>query len=147
MGNTYSKIYIHLIFSTKNLEPLIKPEFEERLKAYMAGIAKQMKIKTLAIGGMRNHMHMLLVVPPSKPISRVVQFIKGGSSRWLNKHFFEESTFRWQKGYGAFSVNESLVQATVRYIQNQEQYHADQSYRKEFVAILAKHDIDYEKTG
>ncbi len=142
MSNTYSKIYIHLIFSTKEQEPLLQPDIEEELKNFIGDIAKENGINLLIMNGTRNHQHLLLVIPPAMPISKVVQQIKGGSSKWLNQNFFEDSTFRWQRGYSAFSVNESMVPATIKYINNQKEHHTDLTYEHELDAILDKHGLN-----
>jgi REP element-mobilizing transposase RayT len=145
MGNTYSQIFIHLIFSTKHRTPSIKKEFEEELKSFIVKASKDHELEVLAVGGMPNHLHALLAMPPKFPVSKAAQIIKGSSSRWLNKHFFEKETFRWQRGYGAFSINKSLVPATTKYIQHQEGYHAEYTYQDEFTAILEKHEMDYKE--
>ncbi|MDR8393527.1 IS200/IS605 family transposase [Aliifodinibius sp. S!AR15-10] len=144
MGSTFSKIYIHLVFSTKNREPVIHPDYEKRLTAYITQIAEKHDLKLLVMNGTQNHVHLLVVIPPSVPISEAVKHIKGGSSNWLNKNFFEakDFKFRWQKGYGAFSVNESMVPATIRYINQQKKHHNNMSYEQELDAILDKHGLN-----
>lgn len=141
MGKTYSRIYIHLVFGTKHRKPLIKPTFEERLKAYLNTIAKEHNIRTLAINGTANHLHLLQVFPTDIAISRAVQIMKESSSKWINENFYSGQEFRWQNGYGAFSVHESMVFATRRYIEKQKEHHAEMTYRNEFEAILRKHNI------
>ena len=141
MASTYTKIYIHLIFSTKNREPIIRPEFEDRLKAYMIGIARNFGVRILAINGTTDHMHILSMIPSRMAISKIVQLIKGGSSKWLNETVTNGHKFRWQKGYGAFSVNESMVPTTIRYIRKQKEHHQNMCFDKEMSAILKKHGV------
>ena len=145
MGNTFSQIYIHLIFSTKHRAPIIKPEFEEDLKSYIFNSAKSHDLKVLAINGTRNHLHGLLIIPTRFQISEAARIIKGGSSRWINDNYFGDEKFRWQRGYGAFSINKSLVPKTKRYIHNQKEHHQKTSYEEEFTSILDKHDIEYDR--
>lgn len=145
MGDTYSQIYIHLVFSTKHRTPNLKHNFADELKTYILNYAQDHKLKILAIGGTKDHLHILLIMPPKFPVSKAAQIIKGSSSRWLNKHHFHKEKFRWQKGYGAFSINKSLVPKTIDYIENQKEHHAKTSYVDELSAFLDKHEMDYNK--
>lgn len=146
MGNTYSQIFIHLVFSTKERKPNIRLEFEEKLKTYIYNSAKDHEIQVLAVGGTQDHLHVLVMMPPKFPVSKAVQIIKGSSSRWLNKYHFDDYKFRWQRGYGAFSINKSLLPKTINYIQNQKDHHTDISFQDEFTSFLEKHNIDYNKS-
>lgn len=145
MGNTYSQIIIHLVFSTKQQAPNLKQEFRENLKSYITKSAQEQELQVLAIGGTENHLHVLLIMPPKYPVSKAAQIIKGRSSNWLNKHHFAKEKFRWQRGYGAFSINKSLVPATIKYIKTQKDHHRNTSYRDEFIAFLDKHKLDYDR--
>ena len=87
MANTYTSLHCHVVFSTKNREPWIRPEFEERIWAYLGGIARENQMKALKIGGVENHVHLLLGIPPALAISKAVQLIKGGSSVWIKETF------------------------------------------------------------
>jgi REP element-mobilizing transposase RayT len=102
MAHTYNANFVHYIFSTKDRRNTIPPELEEKLWAYLLGIANNLRIKTLAIGGTANHLHMLLGLPPTMSVADAVQKLKANSSRWLGEH---QIRFQWQEGYGAFSVS------------------------------------------
>lgn len=145
MGNTYSQIIIHLVFSTKQRAPNLKQVFREELISYIHKSAEEHQLEVLAIGGTENHLHVLLIMPPKFPVSKAAQIIKGGSSKWLNNHYFDKEKFRWQKGYGAFSINKSLVPATINYIETQKRYHTQTSYQDEFIAFLEKHNMEYDR--
>jgi REP element-mobilizing transposase RayT len=145
MGDTYSQIYIHLVFSTKHRAPILKQDVEHELKRYILDYAEDHELKISAIGGTNNHLHILLIMPPTFPISKAAQIIKGSSSRWLNKHHFDNEKFRWQKGYGAFSINKSLVPVTIDYINRQKEHHEETTYEDEFAAFLEKHEMEYDK--
>jgi len=142
MGNTYSQIFIHLVFSTKLRAPKIKQEFEAKLKSFIIKTARKFEVHIIAIGGTSNHLHVLFGIPPKISVSKAAQIIKGSSSKWLNDHFFDQETFRWQRGYGAFSINKSLVPTTINYIKRQKEHHAKIAYQDEFNAILDKHNIN-----
>lgn len=145
MGNTYSQIFIHLVFSTKKRTPVIRQEFEEELKTYISKSAQNHQLQILAVGGTENHLHVLLIVPPKHSVSKAAQLIKGSSSKWLNDHYFDQEKFRWQRGYGAFSINKSLVPTTINYIERQKEHHSKTTYQNEFIAFLEKHNIAYDR--
>lgn len=144
MGNTYSQIYIHLVFSTKERNPAIHSDIEEVLYNQIFFIGKKHGIKVLAVGGIEDHLHILLTIPPNMSVSKASQLIKGSSSKWLNDNFFQKEKFRWQRGYGAFSINKSLINTTTRYIENQREHHKAASYKDELKRFLAKHQISFD---
>lgn len=146
MGNTYSQIYIHLVFSTKHRKPNINEEFEEGLTSCIVNSANKHQFHILAVGGTANHIHALANLPPKIKVSKVAQIIKGCSSKWLNDHYFNNEKFRWQRGYGAFSINKSLIPTTIKYIERQKEHHMDTSYQEEFKSFLDKHRIEYDPT-
>ena len=110
MTHSYISIFIHYIFSTKNREKIITADLENRLWQYMTGIARENNIKMLAIGGVENHIHLLASLPSTLSIAKAIKFIKGGSSKWIHDTFPEYSNFKWQEGYGAFSVSISHIE-------------------------------------
>jgi len=147
MGNTYSQIFIHLVFSTKYRTPSLKQEFEGKLKSLIIRSAQEFEIHVMAIGGTADHLHVLFGIPPKISVSKAAQIIKGSSSKWLNDHFFDKQKSRWQRGYGAFSINKSLVPTTINYIKRQKEHHSGVTYQDEFKAILDKHDINKTNTA
>jgi len=145
MANSYTKIYIHFVFCTKYREPLIRPEFELRIWKYIGGIARSNNMNALRVGGVADHIHALISIPSTITIAKAIQLIKGGSSKWINDHFFEHRSFRWQKGYGAFSVSESGVPSVIRYIANQKKHHKTKTFKREYRALLEKYNVDYDE--
>jgi REP-associated tyrosine transposase len=141
MSHTYSQNVIHIIFSTKDRRKVILGEFQPRMWAYVAGICKKYEILVHAVGGMEDHIHFLIQVPPALALAKAVLAIKSNSSRWANE---EGHTFAWQQGYAAFSVSASIVPAVVRYIQNQEAHHRKMSFDEEFLALLKKHGVEFD---
>ena len=110
----------------------------------MFGIAERNKFKTLAIGGTNDHVHLLISLPSTMPISKAVQLMKGGSSKWLHETFPELWSFNWQVKYAAFGVSVSLLEKTEHYICNQEAHHRKMTFEQEFVRMLEKHRIAYD---
>ena len=144
MAHSYVSSLYHCIFSTKERRKTISAELQERLWPYIGGIARENKMKALAIGGVADHIHILLSLPSTIDIAKTMQLVKGGSSKWVHEHFPTRRTFAWQEGYGAFSVGVSQVDATRQYIANQCEHHRTKTFKEEFLAILAKHEIDYD---
>jgi REP element-mobilizing transposase RayT len=138
---TVTQNVIHVVFSTKGRCKSVSAEFQPKVWAYAAGIRKKLGIFVHAIGGMEDHAHFLIQVPPVMALAKAVGTIKGNSSRWTNE---EGHKLAWQQGYAAFSVSASSVPAVVRYIQNQEAHHRKMSFDEEFLALLRKHGVEFD---
>jgi len=145
MANTYSQLYVHLVWSTKEREDLIDMDLQDRLYKYMGGITNGEKATLLAIGGIANHVHLLIGLPLTLSIPLLVKQLKGSSSRWINEDFKGEKSFSWQVGYGAFSVSTSLVPVVKRYIDRQEEHHKHTTFEEEYYALLTCHGIQFEE--
>jgi REP element-mobilizing transposase RayT len=135
----------HCVFSTKERRRSITPDLEERLWKYMGGIARENKMRALQIGGVEDHIHLLMSIPSTLSIAKVLQLIKGGSSKWIHDTFPQHAEFEWQEGYGAFSIGISQVPDTKGYIANhQREHHRTKTFQEEFIAILERHGIEYD---
>jgi putative transposase len=145
MGDTYTSLYYHIVFSTKNRVKHIKPEIEQRIWEYIGGIARENKIIPLQVGGSEDHIHMLVKASPALAPSKIAQLIKGGASLWIHSEFPELRGFAWQDGYGAFTVSKSAVLDVQRYIQNQREHHRKMSFQEEYLEFLKKHGVDYNE--
>lgn len=142
---SYVCSYYHCVFSTKERRPLISPDLRDRLWPFLGGIARENDMAAIAIGGVADHTHMLLSLPPTMPIAKAMQLIKGGSSKWVHDTFPEQRLFGWQTKYGAFSVSVSQLDRTIEYINNQETHHRKVTFQEEFIALLKKHRIKYDE--
>jgi len=145
MSHSYVSNLMHCTFSTKGRYPFIDSALESRLWPYVGGIARENRIKPLAIGGTSDHLHALLSLPGMMSFSKAVQLIKGGSSKWINDTFPGKKKFEWQEGYGAFSVSVSQVPKTIAYINNQKEHHRKKTFQEEFLELLTKHGIEYDQ--
>ena len=145
MANTYTSLHYHIVFSTKNREPWLTPDNEERIWKYIGGIARNNGMKTIQVGGFDDHVHILLALPPSLSISKAVQLLKGSSSRWIHETLEDFSAFAWQDGYGAFTVGLSQLADTARYIENQREHHRVKTYQEEYVSFLRTHGVEYDE--
>lgn len=145
MGNTFASLHYHFVFSTKHREPWITHEIEQRVWSYLGGIARENGVKLLLVGGMPDHVHMCVGLPQTLAVSKAVQLIKGGSSKWVKDNYSELRKFAWQDGYGAFSVSKSTLPSLTAYIANQREHHRARTFQEEFVALLVRHGIEYDK--
>jgi putative transposase len=141
MSHSFSKNHQHIVFSTSERRKMIDKTLQPKLWAYVAGICRNHGIFVRAIGGVEDHIHMLIELPPSIAVAKAVLTVKSNSSKWLNE---TGRSFAWQKGYAAFSVSASNINAVERYVSNQESHHRKISYEDELIALLRKHGIDFD---
>ena len=144
MPHSYVSNLMHCTFSTKEY-PMITSDLENDLWPYIGGIARKNHMKALAIGGTQDHIHALLSLPATMSFAKAVQLIKGGSSKWIHDTFAKYRKFAWQDGYGAFSVSPSQLARTTAYINNQKEHHRKRTFEEEFIQLLDKHGIAYDK--
>ncbi|HKP68769.1 MAG TPA: IS200/IS605 family transposase [Pyrinomonadaceae bacterium] len=144
MANTYSQIYIQVVFAVEQRAALIQPEWKEELFKYIGGIFRNKKHKLIAIGGIADHIHILFGLRPSMAISDLVRDIKSDSTEFINKKRFSRRKFHWQEGYGAFSYSKSHLDAVAKYVLDQEKHHAKRSFREEYVEMLDRFEVEYE---
>ena len=142
---SYISSYFHCVFSTKERQNLITPALRERLLPFLGGIARNNQFKVVEIGGVSDHVHVLLSLPSTLTIARAMQFLKGGSSKWVHETFPEHRLFGWQIKYGAFSVSVSQLERTIDYIRDQEEHHRRRTFQEEFLALLKKHRIEFDE--
>ncbi|MEP6924278.1 MAG: IS200/IS605 family transposase [Pyrinomonadaceae bacterium] len=145
MAHSFTNQLLHCVFSTKERRPLIMTELASRLYPYLGGIAREHKMKLLAVGGMPDHIHLLLSLPSALSVAKAMQLIKGNSSKWIHETFAEHRLFEWQEGYGAFSIGVDGIERTISYINNQAQHHQKRDYKSEFVVFLQRNHIEYEE--
>jgi len=145
MANTYTSLHYHIVFSTKNREPWIVRDIEERIWAYIGGIARTHKMTALQIGGVDDHIHALMTAPAIIAPAQIAQYLKGDSSKWIHDQFRNLRGFSWQDGYGAFTVSKSNLPEVVRYIQNQREHHRKNTFQDEYLEFLRKHGIEYDE--
>ena len=142
MANTFSSLFYHFVFSTKNRKYFIKPDIEERVWSYIGGLAKEIGAEPVSIGGIEDHVHALLMAKPRHFPSSMMQTIKGKSSKWISSEFDRLQHFGWQDGYGVFSVSKSNVTNVVDYIENQRERHTGISFEDEYRRMLKLHDLE-----
>ncbi len=141
MAHSFNSCLMHCVFSTKERRPHLTAAIRERLWPYLGGIARQNEMKALAVGGVDDHVHLLLSLPTTLSVAKAMQLMKGNSSKWLRETFPElrVNEFAWQEGFGAFSIGVSGVEDTVRYIRTQEEHHRKKDFREEMAGFLKRH--------
>jgi REP element-mobilizing transposase RayT len=145
MANTYTQIYIHVVFAVEGRQNLITSERNDELQKYITGIVTAQKHKLLEINNMPDHLHMLIGLRPDAALSDLVRDVKAGSSKFINEKHWVMGRFLWQEGFGAFSHARSHLNAVIRYIQNQQKHHAKKSFRDEYVELLEKFGVEYDQ--
>ncbi|HMD84104.1 MAG TPA: IS200/IS605 family transposase [Terriglobia bacterium] len=143
MAHTYTNLLTHVLFSTKERQPLIRPEMKSDLYAYMGGIINSLRGKPILINGPKDHVHLLFVLPASLALSDFMEKLKANSSKWVNERS-RRRWFAWQTGYAAFSVSQSKLGEVKTYITNQEDHHRRLTYQEEVVALLKKHGMEID---
>lgn len=141
MSHTYCSNLVHCVFGTKHRVNSISENIRGSLHAYLFGIARNLDVEILALGGTANHVHILLTVPAKRPLSDVVRDLKANSSRWMSEN---SPPFSWQEGFAAFSVSSSQAGKVKTYIRNQEQHHRKRNFEEEFLLLLRKSAVDYD---
>ena len=145
MGQTFTSLLTHVIFSTKGRLPLLDQDIRPRLFAYMGGIIRELGGVDLIVNGPADHVHQLVSLPPTVGLSAVMRVQKANSSKWVHEQWPRQQAFAWQSGYGAFSVSRSNVETVREYIAKQEEHHKRVTFQEEFLAFLKRHGIAYDE--
>ena len=145
MANTYTQIYLHVVFAVEGRQSLITLEHNDELQKYITGIVTAQRHKLIAINNMPDHLHLLVGLRPDAALSDLVRDVKAGSSKFINEKRWVMGRFSWQEGFGAFSYARSQLGAVIRYIQNQQKHHAKKSFRDEYLELLEKFGVEYDQ--
>jgi REP-associated tyrosine transposase len=145
MPNTFTQIYIQVVFAVNGRQSLITSSFKEDLFKYIGGTIRNAGQKLIAINGMPDHVHILIGMKPNIALSAFVKDIKVASSRLINDKGWVRGRFSWQEGFGAFSYSQSHLSKVARYIENQERHHARRSFREEYLSLLKSFQIEHDE--
>ncbi len=145
MANTYTQVYVQIIFAVQGRYNLISGKIREKVEKYICGIVSNKHSKPLAIYCNPDHTHILIGLHPSVSISDMARDIKANSSRWINEQKWIPGKFRWQEGFGAFTYSKSQIDAVVNYILNQPEHHKKRTFKEEYVEFLKKFEIEYDE--
>ncbi len=144
MPNTYTQIYIHVVFTVKGRENLITETHREELQKYITGIVQNREHKMLAVYCMPDHVHVFIGMKPSMSISDLVREVKAISSKFINDKKWVKGKFNWQEGYGAFSYAHSQLDNVIKYVNNQREHHQKKTFKEEYLDFLKKFVIEYD---
>ncbi len=145
MANTYTQLYVQLVFAVKHRQSLIKEDIRIDLQKYISGIVANQNPKLLAIYIMPDHTHILLGLNPKDSISDLVRTIKSNASKWINDTKLVKHRFQWQEGYGAFTYGQSQIPTVIKYILNQKEHHQKKTFKEEYSDFLEKFNIDHDE--
>ena len=145
MADTYTQIYLHIVFAVEGRQNLIAPEHNDELQKYITGIVTAQKHKLIDINNMPDHLHLLVGLRPDAALSDLVRDVKAGSSKFINEKRWVMGRFSWQECFGAFSYARSQLGAVIRYIQYQQKHHAKKSFRDEYLELLEKFGVEYDR--
>jgi REP element-mobilizing transposase RayT len=145
MSKTYSQLYVQYVFTVKSRKNFLPLEHNEKLHKYIRGIADKRKSILLAINNTPDHMHILVSLNPNYSLSKLIQEIKAGSSKYINDQKWLTGKFQWQSGYGAFSYSKSHIENVENYIADQQRHHQNRTFREEFIDFLEKFRIEYDE--
>lgn len=143
MPSTYTSLHFHLIFSTKERLPLIKKDWCQELHSYLGGIVRGLDGTPLAVGGVEDHVHLLVGLKSKHRLDYFLRDLKADSSAWIHREL--KKKFEWQKGYAAFTVSPLNIQGVKRYVLNQEEHHKKKTFKEELIELLEASGIDYEE--
>ena len=144
MSHSYAKVWLHVVFSTKNRQPLINPDLEKKLFEFLNTESDKLECRLKAINGMPDHIHMLMRISPKIAIAEIIKQLKGASSYWVNHEDMTREKFSWQTGYGVFSVSESQLIKVESYIKNQKTHHKKCSFQGEYTEFIKVHGLNEE---
>ena len=145
MPQSLARLHIHLVFSTKNRDPIITDAVRSTLHAYMAKVLQNLGCAPVLINSVEDHAHLLFDLARTVSISQVVEDVKKSSSKWIKNQSSEFASFAWQAGYGAFAVSESNLESVRQYISNQREHHQKKTFQEEYRAFLLRHNIAFDE--
>lgn len=143
MGQSLVKNYIHIVFSTKYRQPLIKEFIEDELYSYLGDICKRLECQPIKIGGYYDHVHILCMLSKKIALMKLLEEVKSHSSLWIKTKGESLKNFYWQDGYGAFSVRSKEADVVINYIATQKEHHGKTNFQDEYRSILQEHQVEY----
>ena len=145
MSQSLSKVIIHVIFSTKDRYPWLDVKVRLRMHAYLATFCREKGVEAFRVGGVADHIHLIVTLPRTLSQAEMIERLKKMSSKWIKELAPEYRKFYWQRGYGAFSVSQSQLNAAIEYMENQEEHHRSRTFQEEYREFLRKHGVDYDE--
>jgi len=145
MPQSLSKVILHIVFSTKNREPWLKSNVRPRVHAYLATVCRDLGAELVRVGGVPDHVHIVTTLPRTVSQAQLVEQIKKASSKWIKALDARYRGFFWQRGYGAFSVSPSQLDAVLQYVEAQREHHRTRTFQEEYRELLHRHGVDFDE--
>ncbi len=145
MANTYTQLNVQTVFAVRGRENILTSEFRDKLFEYISGILRNSKQYPLAVNGYKDHVHIFFELNPDTSLSDVLEIVKSNSSKWINSNQLVMGRFEWQRGFGGFTYSKSQRNNIIQYIMNQENHHKTRSFRKEYLELLKKFEMEYDE--
>jgi REP element-mobilizing transposase RayT len=146
MANTYSQLYVHVVFAVKHRQNLILKGWKNELYQYISGIISNKDLKLMIVNGVADHIHLLIGIKPNCNLSDLIRDIKANSSKWINGQNYVVGKFEWQTGFGTFSVSQSQLSKVINYIKRQEEHLKVKTFKEEYIEFLKAYHIDYNES-
>jgi len=144
MSNTYTQLYVQIVFAVKGRENLLQKPWRSEIFKYMAGTITAKNQKPIIVNGVSDHVHLFVCMTPSITISDLVRDVKNNSSKFINNKRFVKGRFSWQNGFGAFTYSHSQLDNVYKYVLNQEAHHKKRGFKEEYLDLLNKFDVNYD---
>ena len=145
MANTYHQIYLQIVFAVKYRAAVLDKAWRSQVFGVMGNLVNETKCKTILINGVEDHVHCFVGLRPAVSVSELMKTVKAKSSKYINDHRLTPDRFEWQEGFGVFSYHQELVDVVFKYIQNQEQHHAVQTFAEEYLGLLKEFNVEYDE--
>ena len=145
MAQSLSKVVLHIIFSTKDRESWLDSDVRPRMHAYLAAVCRDLGAQLVRVGGVADHVHIVTTLPRTLSQAQMIERIKKVSSKWIKTLDARYRGFFWQRGYGAFSVSPSQLDAVLQYVDTQQEHHRTRSFQEEYRELLRRHGIDFDE--
>jgi len=145
MPQSLSKVILHIIFSTKNREPWLDSHVRQRMHAYLATICRDLGAELAHVGGVADHVHVVTTLPRTLSQAQLIEQIKKASSKWIKTLDGRYRGFYWQRGFGAFSVSPSQLEAVLQYVKAQQEHHRTRTFQEEYRELLWRHGVDFDE--
>ena len=145
MAQSLAKIILHVVFSTKDREPLIHDAIEADLHAYIAGVIRELGCECFRVGGTNDHVHIACSLSRTVTVSKLLEAVKAASSKWMKEQGDEYNSFSWQGGYGVFSLSESQLAALLKYIDLQHEHHVTLNFKEELIKLFEQYNVSYDE--
>ena len=145
MAQSLSKVIVHIIFSTKDREPWLGSDVRPRMHAYLATVCRDLGAELVRVGGVADHVHIVTMLPRTVSQAQLIEEIKKASSKWIKALDARYSGFFWQRGYGAFSVSPSQLDAVVQYVETQQEHHRTRTFREEYLELLRRSGVEFDE--